>query len=359
MEAYELSDVVRPAPLPRTAPLRLWIQSPAFDLTFFILSPLISLPVLIIAPEGYSLLALTFGALLGAPHYLSTFVFFFWEENRSQHRAQWAVFFGGPLLIVSTLVLAAVFRVPYIIQVTIYLWNTFHVARQSCGILSIYRHHAGVTDPGVKSVINGAVMSTSVAMAFWNIAWYPTLHRFLSIAWGRLPQAVAVLTAAAAVLALARLGVSLASRCRGDNPPRIPELAFLATSLLLFHPYLWIPDANRATLGMLLGHFVQYLGIVWLVHRRKFGSVARSSSRTWLARLSTSVPLLLLAILTAGGLFLAGQLISDRTRLLQAMFEGGYLSLALVHFYLDGLFWAFRRPEVRQRLGPYLVGARA
>jgi hypothetical protein len=353
MEAYELTEVVS-APQPASATPRSWIQSARFDLTFFTLSPLIALPVLIVAPEGYSVLALVMGALLGAPHYLSTFVFFFWDETRSLHRARWAVFFGGPALIVSALALAAFLHVPYIIQVVVYVWNAVHVARQSCGILSIYRHRAGVKDPELKSIVNGAVMSTSLAMAFWNIAWYPTLHRFMQTLWTGLPQTVAVLTAAAAAVALVRLGVSLAHRVRSPNPPRVPELAFLMTSLLLFHPYLWIEDANRATLGMLLGHFVQYLGIVWLVHRRKFSAMA-NPSRTWLARLSTSLPLLILAILTAGGLFLALQIFSDRGKLLQTMYEGGYLSLALVHFYLDGLFWAFKRREVRENVGPYLM----
>ena len=37
------------------------------------------------------------------------------------------------------------------------------------------------------------------------------------------------------------------------------------------------------------------------------------------------------------------------------VFEAAYLLLAFVHFYLDGLFWAFRDPHVRRSLGPYLM----
>jgi hypothetical protein len=29
--------------------------------------------------------------------------------------------------------------------------------------------------------------------------------------------------------------------------------------------------------------------------------------------------------------------------------------VVLLHFYLDGVFWAFRKPYVRESLGPYLV----
>jgi hypothetical protein len=33
----------------------------------------------------------------------------------------------------------------------------------------------------------------------------------------------------------------------------------------------------------------------------------------------------------------------------------GLNSLALIHFYLDGRFWAFRDPFVRRSIGPHLV----
>ena len=53
-----------------------------------------------------------------------------------------------------------------------------------------------------------------------------------------------------------------------------------------------------------------------------------------------------LVFLSAGGLFMLLQL--------QAMAVA--ITLVLLHFYLDGVFWAFRRPEVRKALGPYLIG---
>jgi hypothetical protein len=35
------------------------------------------------------------------------------------------------------------------------------------------------------------------------------------------------------------------------------------------------------------------------------------------------------------------------------------IALVLLHFYLDGLFWAFKQPEVRRAMAPYLMGGRA
>ena len=359
MNGRELNHVASLAEGDRPATPLGWIQSARFDLTFFILSPLIALPVLIHAPAGPSVVALVAGCALGVPHYLSTFTFFFWEDTRAQHRLRWAVFFGGPVLVVASLACAVILRVPFIVQVVVYTWNAFHVARQSCGILSIYRHRAGVQDPIVKPIVNGAVMSTSLALAFSNVQWFPALHEFMTIVWTPLPRAIFFGMTIVAIACLARLAVSLVRRFRSSDRPNYPELLFLATSLLLFHPYLWIHDADRATLGMLLGHFLQYLGIVWLVHRRKFTEASDQTSRGWLPSLSRSLPVLLIVLAAIGGGSAAARLLSFRVPTLQALYGAALLSLSLVHFYLDGVFWAFRRPDVRRSLGPYLTGFRA
>lgn len=330
-----------------------WIQSWRFDLVFFILSPLIALPMLALSTEP-SLVTLAFACIFGIPHYLSTFVFYFWDDTRAYHRAHWLLFFGGPALIVISMALAFIFTVPYVIQVVVYVWNTQHVSRQSCGILSIYRQRAGARDPSLKSVTNGAIIWTAFALAFWNTQGYPLLHRFLTLISPHLPLAIWAITTTGAVIALARLAWSLAQRFKGDAPPNAPELAFLATSLLLFHPYLWLHDVNMATLAMLLGHFVQYLAITWLVHWRKFGGAAAPRG-AWLARLSSNRPVLIATLMAVGAVSLGFRVLPPRP--IQAVYAAGLLTLTLLHFYLDGVFWAFRRPEVRQSLGPYLVKA--
>ncbi len=333
---------------------REWIQSPSFDLVFFILSPLLGLGVLLAAPGGPSLLALAVGMTFGIPHYLSTFTFYCWDDTRAYHRMRWAAFFGGPLFIVLSVGLLATFRVPYIIQVAVFFWNTWHVARQNCGILSIYRHRAGDLDPHLKEIANSAVICTSAALACWHTQWYPTLFTFLTLLSPILPQVLHLGLILLAAVALLRLGLSLWKRARSERPPTLPELAFLLTSLLLFHPYLWIHDANRATLGMLLGHFVQYLGIVWLVHHRKFTAPSGSLTQRALATVSANLGLLVTVCLMTGGVAIALQLAVDGRPHYAGLYEVGILTLSLVHFYLDGLFWAFRDRQVRRSLGPYL-----
>ena len=121
--------------------------------------------------------------------------------------------------------------------------------------------------------------------------WFPPLAALQTV---RLRTKLAIsfgviLTLLVAVVALARLGIAMYQRHRQGPAFSKAELAFLATSLSLFHPYLWVRNINLATIGVLVGHFLQYLGIVWLVHARKLaegGGSSASSPTRWRGRRS-------------------------------------------------------------------------
>jgi hypothetical protein len=330
---------------PRRAPTSPWIESPAFDLAFFILSPLAGLALLLAYPVGGPALALAAAALIGGPHYLASYSFFFWQEAGPHHRRRWFVHFVVPVLIVALVAVIALYQIPGVIIFTIYFWNAWHVARQSCGILSVYRLRGGCWEERHKRAANAAILSVSLCMAMWNLEWYAELHALLAMVSPGFPRLLWLASLFAAAGSLAWLAVSLHSRHRAGKAPTAAEWGFLATSLVLFHPYLWVRDANLATVGMLLGHFIQYLAIVWLVNRRRFALGNAASPAPFVAMWRDPRLLLGLFALT-GSLFL----------LLQINLMAVTLALVLLHFYLDGIFWAFRRPEVRKVLGPYLTG---
>ena len=326
-----------------------WIESPAFDLTYFILSPLAGLALLLVSPSGgSSLLALAAATLIGGPHYLATYSFYFWDDTAAYQRRRWVAYFVVPILIVLAVGIVALFQIPVVIIVVIYFWNAYHVARQSCGIQSIYRHRAGAFDARLKTVTNAAIISTNLAMALSHLDWYPALHEFLTRISAYLPHLLSYGTIAAAVFSLTRLAISMSQRQRQGPPFSAAELAFLATSLLLFHPYLWVRDVNLATLGMLQGHFIQYLGIVWLLNRRKLADGTGSLGQRAVSRLWRDPWLLIPALVAGGTLFMV----------LQINLMAVTIALVLLHFYLDGLFWAFKQPEVRRAISPYLMGGR-
>jgi hypothetical protein len=326
-----------------------WIESPAFDLTYFILSPLAGLALLLVSPSGgSSLLALAAATLIGGPHYLATYSFYFWDDTAAYQRRRWVAYFVVPILIVLAVGVVAWFQIPVVVIVVIYFWNTYHVARQSCGIQSIYRHQAGAFDTRLKTVTNAAIISTNLAMALAHLDWYPALHEILTRISPYLPDLLSYGAIAAAVFSLTRLAISMFQRQRQGPSFSAAELAFLATSLLLFHPYLWVRDVNLATLGTLLGHFIQYLGIVWLLNRRKLAGGTGSLGQRAVSRLWRDPWLLIPALVAGGALFMV----------LQINLMAVTITLVLLHFYLDSLFWAFKQPEVRRAISPYLMAGR-
>jgi hypothetical protein len=340
-----------------------WIESPLFDLGFFILAPLVTLPIAIGTKFGVGILA-ALGVILAFPHYFSSLPFFFWDENRAYHKSRWIPFFAGPVLLAAVFGLMVAFRVPVIIQCAIFFWNTWHVSRQSCGILSLYRHKSGVNDPSQKRVANLAIISVSSWFALWNVGTNPEVVTFFRMIHPRFGQVLFAGLGVLAVLSILRLLVSLITRTRAGQPPTLAELAFIGTSLTLFYPYLLIRDSGTATFVILLPHYVQYLGIVWLLHRRRFGNAeeraadgGESAGQRAVAYLSTHTWLLVPVLFSIGAAFLAFYLVTRRTS--HAMlYENIYLLVAFEHFYLDGYIWAFKQPHVRKTIGARLLGRR-
>jgi hypothetical protein len=327
-----------------------WISSAPYDLLFFILAPLTGIVLVVIAPGGTSLLVLAVGALLGIPHYLSTYTFYFWDDLGQDHRRHWAEFFLAPLGIVAAYTVMLVFGFTALPFFAIYWWNAFHIARQSCGILSIYRHRAGITSPAAKHLNNAVILAVNGCFALWNIEWNPTVFPIFKSISPILPTALRVTVSAFAVYALVRLLLSWRSQL-----PTMPEVTFLASSLLLFAPYLWVRDWNRAGFGVLTGHFIQYLGLVWLVHRRKFATIREGSlPQRVLAKVSTDWRFLVVAWLLTAVVFLG---LPKGARRIPWKDAYTWLSgvMIFLHFYLDGLFWAFKRPEVRRAIAPFLI----
>ena len=227
------------------------------------------------------------------------------------------------------------------------------MARQNCGILSIYRHRAGVAEPAQKTVANLAILSTSLWLALWNISTHPEVSALLDFVSPRLPSLLWVVGGLAATVSLLRLGWALRARAR-EGTLHLPEAAFVVTSLALFHPYLWVADSALATGFMLLPHYLQYLGLVWLVQRRRF-SISATSPGERVLRFLSARPTLLVATLGGSGFAV---LLLQKTATYSGhvnQFFAFYAITALLHFYLDGLFWAFKDPQVRRSIGPHLV----
>ena len=333
-----------------------WIQSVWFDCCFFLLSPLAG--VMLIAghlwlpPRAGTLLAFAGFYFVGVPHYLSTLTFYLGDDNLRQYRLRPMAFFvGPPLLLVAVTCLWWVLDLRPLLKAALYTWNIYHVSRQSVGILSIYRQLNG-GPRSERTLALAAILSSTAAMALWPVHGHPALVLML----GKIHPLVLPLLDRLCLGIAAASCIALAWRiCRRAIRIRLPELGFLLTSLGLGLPYLWVDDLMLATLAMLMGHFVQYLALVWLLHRRKYGSAQGSAGERLLGLIGRHPALLGVVMLVCGSVVWMGA----RT-ITSAGGKDAYVCLLLssnvIHFYLDGLIWAFRRPDVRQSLAPHLFG---
>jgi hypothetical protein len=330
-----------------------WIESPFYDLSLFTLSPIAGL--LVIALERGMRLGPHVGVLavyfVGIPHYLSTFTFYLGDQNRSHYRARWAAFFLGPLIIFASVFALRALDVSGVVQSVIFTWNIYHVSLQSAGILSIYRRlNAGQQKEKLWAHLT--ILFVNATMAFWFLKYFPPLYSFMVRIHPAAPLALRYACLMTAIVAGIGYAIQLARR---PGPIGVSERALLISSLLLFHPYLWLQDSVLATIATLMGHFIQYLGIIWLLNRRKFTEQASGSpAQQWLVKLSSNPRLLMVSLLVVGAFFLA----IDRGSRIVGLYLSYIIvwnSLVLIHFYVDGLVWAFRNSFVRQTVGPYLV----
>jgi hypothetical protein len=260
-------------------------------------------------------------------------------------------FFMGPVLIVLLLTVALKLKFYLLVALWVDAWNVFHVSRQSSGILSIYRHLNGGDNRVEKLPANLALVCTAAGLYSMSIDRQQSFAHYL----GKLPWDIApyigpvMLTVGLGallllILRMARRGASLFT----------PEMLFLVTSLLLFAPYALIKSRTTASSAMLSGHYIQYMGILWLLNHRKYTAVAGSTAQRMLATVSRSAKSILLLLVS----LVIATSISDRVvhHYNFMGFHNWLLNIVvLMHFYLDGVFWAFKYKHTRDSIGPYLL----
>jgi hypothetical protein len=329
-----------------------WIESPKYDLWLLALPPLFGIAMCSFAwaldaaiVSGVSLF------LLGMPHYLSTYSYYFDDRNAEYARKRAFAFYAGPVLIVLALTGAIALKFYMLVAVVVDVWNVFHVSRQSSGILSVYRHLNAGDNRSEKVPANLALVCIGFGLYSLTINDQPDFMYYLR----RLPidvtPYIGPVLLSAGLIALATLVLRMRRRAMSFVTP---ETIFLTTSALLFLPYVLMKDRHNATSAMLAGHYVQYLGLIWLLNYRKYAQVTGSFKQRMLASVSRSVPRVLILLLSLVALT---TLVDRGVHHFNAMgLHNWILNLVvLMHFYLDGLVWAFKHPHTRATIGPYLL----
>jgi hypothetical protein len=329
-----------------------WIESRRYDLGLLALPPLLGLLICTFAGsvDAYVISGASL-FLLGMPHYLSTYGFYLDDKNLAYARTRKLAFFVGPVVVIGFLTASLALHLYLLVALWVDAWNVFHVSRQSVGILGIYRHLNGGDNRVEKLPANVALVALAAGMYSVTIVKQPSFMYYLKF----LPFAVApYLGPVLLTIGGIALAILLTRMLRRGARLFSPEMIFLVGSIVLFSPYLLISSRSTASSAMLTGHYVQYLGILWLLNHRKYDGQTGSAGQRALGWISSSVPRIVILLLS---IVAATSLVDRYVHHISAMgFHTWILNLiVLMHFYLDGVFWAFKHRHTRDSIGPYLL----
>jgi hypothetical protein len=306
--------------------------------------------------------------LLAETHFASTWTIYLDPENRKEYSAHKGIYYYAPLLIMVACVL-----VSWTVSLKVVLFfgalaSAVHVTRQSTGIVALYRSKARQVDPRHKRWENLSLYFASGAfLTFGFIRFYLEpggMLASLSLAFppiGSLLRLGLVALVLGALVSVANVVALEVGRARSGAALSASKLVAFAYSLFLYSPYVFATRMEHA-IAMAVGvHYVQYLGIVWLLNGNKYKLDSRSEGgvsfdRRVLSWLSQKVWVRLPYLL-----FYAG--------LMAYLRQGGFrwdkfepaswvysipIGLQIVHYHVDAYIWRFSNPFIRTTVLPYL-----
>lgn len=358
-----------------SVPRRPWIVSPAWDLFYLVLTPLLIVPAVLVAarqwlrPEEIYLAVISFASL---GHHLPGFMRAYGDRELF-HRFRWRFLLAPPLTFALALVftppasIAQAFRLPWThlhgLELILLAWGTWHGLMQTYGFMRIYDIRRGENDRYVARLdhalclmifIAGVVFSDTrmfgVASAMWQCGlpiFGPETLAVVRWIVGLL-SAVVVLLYALHLINRRRQGLSL-------NWVKL----LLAASTGWFYWY-----CGRLSTNLLIGiamfeiyHAVQYNAIVWIYNRRLLEKAGeRFGPLGFLFRDRTTMLGVYLAAIAAyssirfftahaGDRMFSGDVDDARQWLIAAFVTSSFL-----HFYYDGFIWKVSERKTQDNL---------
>jgi tetratricopeptide (TPR) repeat protein len=363
------------ASAPTTAVRRPWIVSPAWDLFYLVLTPLLIVPaVLVVArqwlrPEEIYLAVISFASL---GHHLPGFMRAYGDAELFR-RFHWRFLLAPPLIFALALLftpppaLATALGIPWThlhgLELILLAWGTWHGLMQTYGFMRIYDIRRGENERTVARLdhalclvifLAGVVFSDTRMFGVASAMWQCGLPLFgpetlSAIRWG-------VGIVCAVVLAL--YAAHLIARRRKGLPINWVKL-LLAASTGWFYWY-----CGRLSTNLLIGiamfeiyHAVQYNAIVWIYNRRLFEKAGeRFGPLGFMFRdRATMLGIYLAAIAayssirfvtaTSGDRMFSGDLADARQWLIAAFVTSSFL-----HFYYDGFIWKVSERKTQDNL---------
>ncbi len=354
-----MSDAVLARPATSLA-----IISPTKDFLFFFASTFVVLLVWFASAglqvQGFHILAAV-AVVSNGPHLVSTWTRVYFDPHEWRSRTV-------PTVVVPLLIFSFVFFAtwklgglgPRLLNSAILYWATWHFVAQNWGILRIYQRKSGEPETSWAMKLERPVLLLTVLFCLAH-----RLHTGPRVLFGvevfspALPRPLVLgLLAPLVVLACALL----VQRLREARAPWAKaawvRVAFLACSFLgFFVPFQLITsDDTSAFAAAAAWHGLQYLGMVrhYNLNAWRGGVHARARVISWLSQPGWARGFLYWALLMAlaGGVYGVIFMLSLVTPWDFYTWAGVvWVSLTLSHYWVDGVIWKLRRPELAQRVG--------
>lgn len=347
------------------APRSLFIASPGKDFFFFFFSVTAVLFAWLAAAvfkvEGFYVLA-TVAVISNGPHLISTWTRVYFDAR--EWKAQPFLLVGVPLMIGAFVVFANLYLGLTGIRVlnsAILYWATWHFVAQNWGILRIYQRKSGEPESSIAMRVEKPLLMLFVLWCLLHrIYTGPRMLFGYEVFWLPLPGAVVDgLLGPVGFLFLVYVGARIANRHQPWAKASYLRAAFLVCAAIgFFVPFRFITtDDTSAFAAAACWHGFQYLGIVRHYHRTtwKAGVDPDAKIVSWLGQPGRGALYFMFLLAIAGlvyGTIYAGAFVT-RGKSWDAYTWGGvvWTSLTLSHYWLDGVIWKLRRPELASRVG--------
>ncbi len=242
-------------------------------------------------------------------------------------------------------------------------WATWHFVAQNWGILRIYQRKSAEPESSLAMMLEKPLL---LLFVLWCVLY--RIHTGPRVLFGTeifylLPSRDVVFALLAVVVTL--LGVYLVDRVQTRDAPWAKaawvRAAFLFCAFLgFFVPFQMITtDDTSAFAAAACWHGFQYLGMVRFYHRNTWRAGVDPDAKiiSWLSQPGWKRGVLYMAFLGA----LAGSVYGVIYGLSLVTRDSGWnfytwgavvwITLTLSHYWLDGVIWKLRRPELARRVG--------
>src|SRR5438093_7564267 len=353
--AFSPPQTVPAAPAAGRKP-NLWILDGWRDLILYVCTPLVILPVFVVAQERWSaediyLFVAAFGAM---GHHLPGMIRAYGDRALFQ-RFRWRFIFA-PIFLVVVCTAFFLWDLKGIVLVA-FIWGVWHGMMQTYGFCGIYDAKVGsfaALTRRLDFALCGIWFATAVLLSSQRMT--DTLETYYSaggpfIPPGLLRAAQQGLLGLAITVAVLFLANFIWMWIRGKRPSPV-KLVLLVTSISFW----WY--CNNIVASVLVGvalfevfHDVQYLSLVWIYNRKRvetdssIGGFMHFVVRPRGTRVGVYVGL----VLAYGGLSLSKSYVGIEA--VKRIITGVVTASALLHFYYDGFIWKVCEKSTRQSLG--------